>query len=186
MPVSTRERILDVAASLFYEKGVGGVGINEIVATASASKLSLYKYFPSKEHLVRAMLQEHSDRIHAWLRDETKDAPPGPGRVLALFDLLMRWFAEPNYGGCAVINTVTDTRSDPAVTAIAREHLVRYRALLEELLADAKVADPPRAARQLLLLIEGASVVATIDDTATVGADARAAVVALLGLENVP
>ncbi|MGW7695053.1 TetR/AcrR family transcriptional regulator [Streptomyces asiaticus] len=179
--LSTRERILDVAAGLFYKKGVHGVGINEIVSSASASKLSLYKYFPSKEHLVRDMLRAHSDRIHAWLRRETATAPAGHDRVLAVFDLLMNWFAEPHYGGCTVVNTVTDTRADPQIAAIARDHLTRYRALLEELLRDAEVADPPAVARQLLLLIEGASVVATIDDPLAAGRDARTAAASLLG-----
>ncbi|HWE89797.1 MAG TPA: TetR/AcrR family transcriptional regulator [Pseudonocardiaceae bacterium] len=180
MMAATRDRILDVARSLFYEKGVHAVGINEIVATASASKLSLYRYFSSKEQLVQAMLTEHSDRIHGWLRRNTESAPAGPQRVLAVFELLMEWFAEPGYGGCAVVNTVTDTRADPAIAAIARRHLTRYRALVEERLGEIGVADPAPLARQLLLLIEGASVVATIEQDGSVGADARSAAADLI------
>ncbi len=182
--VAARDRILDVAASLFYEKGVHAVGINEIVATAGASKLSLYRYFSSKEQLVQAMLAEHSDRIHAWLKRGTETAPAGPQRVLAVFDLLMGWFAQPNYGGCAVINTVTDTRADPSITVIARRHLTRYRSLLEDLLRDAGVIDSSTLARQLLLLIEGASVVATIGNDLSAGKDAREAAAQLLSLHQ--
>ncbi|MBV8931531.1 MAG: TetR/AcrR family transcriptional regulator [Kutzneria sp.] len=178
----TRARILDTAMALFYAHGVHAVGVNAIAARAAASKLSLYKYFQSKEHLVRAMLTEHSDRIHSWLERNTAQAPPGPGRVLAVFDLLIDWFAQPNYRGCAVVNTVTDTRADPAIAAIARTHLARYRGLLEDRLREAHVADPPVVARQLLLLIEGASVVTSIDGTPTAGNDARAAAARLVGL----
>jgi hypothetical protein len=35
-----------------------------------------------------------------------------------------------------VINTITDTRAAPAVAAIARRHLVRYRVLLERRVAE--------------------------------------------------
>lgn len=189
----TRSRILDTATALFYRHGVHAVGVNEIAARARASKLSLYRYFPSKDELVAAMLTEHSDRIHAWLERETADAPAGPRRVLDVFDLLIRWFAQPGYHGCAVLNTVTDTRAEPGIAAIARRHLTRYRALLEQRLRE---VDPPAGgpgdgrpnidsaalARQLLLLIEGASVVTAIDGSATAGADARAAAAALLGL----
>lgn len=178
---ATRDRILGVAAELFYDRGVHAVGVNEIAATAHASKLSIYRYFPSKEILVESMLQAHSDKIHAWLRRETGNAPAGSERVMALFDLLVNWFAEPGYNGCAVINTVTDTRADPAIAAIARRHLGRYLDLLEEMLTHANVADPDRTARQLLLLIEGASVVACIDPNATAGTDARQAAQRLLG-----
>ncbi|MFC6883573.1 MULTISPECIES: TetR/AcrR family transcriptional regulator [Actinomadura] len=170
---ATRARILGAAAELFYERGVHAVGVNEIAARASASKLSLYRYFPSKERLVQAMLTDHSDRIQAWLDRETASAPPGPERVLAVFDLLIDWFAQPDYHGCAVVNTVTDTRADVEIAAIARRHLVRYRALLEDRLDGLDLADPAATARQLLLLIEGASVVTAIDGTPAAGQDAR-------------
>lgn len=178
-PSATRARILDTATSLFYERGVHAVGVNEIAAGAGASKLSLYRYFPSKAELVRAMLTEHSDRIHAWLDRETA-AAAGPDRVLAIFDLLTTWFAQPGYHGCAIVNGVTDTRADPEVAAIARQHLHRYRRLLEDRLSGLGVDEPTALARQLLLLIEGASVVVTIEGTADAGADARAAAVRLL------
>jgi AcrR family transcriptional regulator len=180
-PSATRARILETATALFYERGVHAVGVNEIAAEAGASKLSLYRYFPSKAELVRAMLTEHSDRIHAWLERKTAAAGgSGVERVLAVFDVLTEWFAQPGYHGCAIVNGITDTRADPEVAAIARAHLHRYRALLEDRLAGIPVADPVALARQLLLLIEGASVVVTIEGTTGAGADARAAAAALL------
>ncbi|NUP52292.1 MAG: TetR/AcrR family transcriptional regulator [Catenulispora sp.] len=182
-PSATRARILETATALFYERGVHAVGVNEIAAAAGASKLSLYRYFPSKAELVRAMLTEHSDRIHAWLARRTA-AARGPERVLAVFDVLTEWFAQPGYHGCAIVNGVTDTRADPEVAAIARTHLHRYLDLLEELLADADVADPAALARQLLVLIEGASVVVTIEGTIDAGADARKAAAVLVRLAS--
>jgi hypothetical protein len=72
-------------------------------------------------------------------------------------------------------------RAEPSVAAIARQHLARYRALLQTRLEQAGAADPPRLARQLLLLIEGASVVTAIDGGTGTGADARQAAELLLG-----
>jgi hypothetical protein len=81
----------------------------------------------------------------------------------------------------AVLNTVTGTRGeDTAVREIARAHLGRYRDLLTERLTEAGVADPAPVARQLLLLIEGVTMVTTIDRDDTAGADARAAATALI------
>jgi AcrR family transcriptional regulator len=180
---ATRERILETAAALFYSHGIHAVGVNEIAARAHASKLTMYRYFPSKDELVTAILTEHSDKIHAWLERKTADAPPGPRRVLSVFDLLIDWFAQPGYHGCTVINTVTDTRADPRTAAIARRHLTRYRDLLASRLREAGLpphTDPDELARQLLLLIEGASVVTTIDGSPAAGADARSAAESLL------
>lgn len=183
-PAATRARILETATVLFYEHGVHAVGVNEIAARAHASKLSLYRYFSSKDELVEAMLSEHSDRIHAWLERETAEAPGGRDRVLAVFDLLTRWFAQPGYCGCTVLNTSSDTRFDPAIAAIARRHLTRYRSLLEERLRGLDIADSPVLARQLLLLIEGASVVSSIDGDPSAGADARVAAERLIDAQT--
>ncbi|MFB9837776.1 TetR/AcrR family transcriptional regulator [Actinoallomurus acaciae] len=176
-PAATRARVLDAATRLFYARGVHAVGVNDIAVEAGASKLSLYRNFGSKQRLVAAMLVERSERVHAWLRRETADAPPGEARVLAVFDLLATWFAQADYRGCVVVNTVTDTRAqDPEVAALGRAHLDLYRELLAERLAelDPPPAEPARLARQLLLLIEGATTVATIDSgDVTPGADAR-------------
>ncbi|MBU3067161.1 TetR/AcrR family transcriptional regulator [Nocardia sp. NEAU-G5] len=177
---ATRSKILDAAADLFYEKGVHAVGVNEIAARAHASKLSMYRYFPSKTELVESMLEEHSDHIHAWLLRKTADAPEGQARVLSVFDLLIAWFAQPGYRGCTVVNTVTDTRADPVISAIARRHLARYREMLETRLTEAGITLPRTLARQLLLLIEGASVVSAIEGSPDSGADARLAAEHLL------
>lgn len=180
-PDATRARILTVATRLFYERGVHAVGINEITESAEASKLTVYRHFGSKEGLVQAMLRERSEHIHRWLVAKTESAPPGRQRVLALFDLLTRWYAEQGFRGCAVVNAATDSRgADGGVADLARAHLARYRELLESHLSDAQAADPPALARQLLLLIEGATVVTSIDREPTAGHDARAAAEALL------
>jgi AcrR family transcriptional regulator len=181
-PEATRAKVLATASRLFYERGVHRVGVDEISRSAGASKLSLYRYFRSKEGLVAATLQERSEKIHDWLVRGTADAPPGRGQVLALFDLLLRWYGEEGYHGCAVINTATETRGEmPQVREIAREHLRRYRELLTGRLRDAGAADPEALAGQLLLLIEGATIVSSTEGrNSTAGDDARRAAQTLL------
>jgi AcrR family transcriptional regulator len=183
-PAATRARILDAATDLFYQRGIHAVGVNDVAAAAGASKLSLYRYFASKQELVAAVLAERSRRVHDWLSRETRDAPRGPDRVLAIFDLLADWYARAQFRGCAVVNTATDSRGDQDVTVIelSRAHLQRYRDLLEDRLAEIEPppADPAQLARQLLVLIEGATTIAAIDGPDQVGADARAAAAALI------
>lgn len=184
-PAATRTRILDTATALFHARGVNAVGVNEIAATAGASKLTLYRYFPSKEHLVATMVMERSAHIHAWLRRETSDAAPGPTRVLAVFDLLIDWMARPGYHGCVVLNTASDTRGQPEIVGeLARTHLARYRDLLTERIAelDPPPTEPRALARQLLLLIEGATVLSAIEgpNISRAATDARAAAEALV------
>jgi AcrR family transcriptional regulator len=179
-PDATRARVLDVAARLFYERSLSSVGIREVASASSASQLTIYRYFGSKEGLAAAVARERSDRVHAWLQRRLDGVPAGPDRVITLFDLLIDWFGERGFRGCAVVNYATDNRGGGTEHEITRGHLTRYRALLERLLAEAGISDPAPLARQLLLLIEGVTVVSLIDGDAAAGADARAAAQALL------
>jgi AcrR family transcriptional regulator len=187
-PAATRARILDAATELFYQRGIHAVGVSDVAAAAGASKLSLYRYFSSKQDLVAAVLAERTRQVHDWLVRETCDAPGGPDRVLAVFDLLADWYRQANFRGCAIVNAATDSRGDhnARVTALCRGHLQRYRNLLEARVAEItpRPADPAALARQLLLLIEGATTMAAIDDPVHAGPDARAAAATLLGARS--
>jgi AcrR family transcriptional regulator len=180
-PAATRERVLASATRLYYERGIHVVGMDEIAQDAGASKLTIYRYFGSKDGLVEAVLRERSERIHQWLRAGVSKSSPGPARVLALFDLLTHWYAKQGYRGCVVVNTAVETRAQEGrVRELPRLHLARYRDLLEELLQEAGVEHPADLARHLLILIEGATVVAGIEGAATAGNDARAMAETLL------
>jgi len=57
-PVPTRERILSVARRLFAERGYRGTSVGDIEAAAGLAPRAggLYKHFPSKEALLRAVM----------------------------------------------------------------------------------------------------------------------------------
>lgn len=46
--MDTKSRIIDIATSLFQQKGYLGVGLNEILKACNISKGSLYHHFPKK------------------------------------------------------------------------------------------------------------------------------------------
>jgi AcrR family transcriptional regulator len=176
----TRGKLLRAGAELFYAAGTT-VGINDIAARAGVSKLTIYRHFGSKDGLLGEVLAQRSDRVHAWLRDVV-ELPDDPlERILAVFDAFGGWYAEQGFRGCAMVNAATQAPVDAGpARAAARIHLERYRELLAALAADAALAEPERLARQLLILLEGATVVAAIDGTPAAAGDARQAAAALL------
>lgn len=173
-PDATRARVLRIAARLFYERGIHAVGISEIAEAAAASKLTIYRNFGSKDGLVEAVLRDRSERVHAWVRRGMRDVPPGRPQVLALFDLLAGWYREDGFHGCAMVNAATDDRGSEGLPGqLARRHLQLYREQLEGCLRDAGALDPTTTARRLLIIIEGATVVSSVDRDHHTGAEAR-------------
>jgi AcrR family transcriptional regulator len=53
-----RREVLDCAVELFAEKGYDGTSINDIAAITTLKKASLYHYFPSKQSILAAVLEE--------------------------------------------------------------------------------------------------------------------------------
>ncbi|MFG1656961.1 TetR/AcrR family transcriptional regulator [Micromonospora chersina] len=164
-PERTREAILSSATDLLYRRGLDGVGVSELCAAVGASKETLYRHFGSKDGLVDAVLAARSDRVVRWLTEAAQAAGPEPAAQLAaIFDALATWYAEPEFRGCAIVNAATQRHGAPAQPAAAR-HLGRYLTLLTDIATRAGSDQPQRLARQLLMLIEGATVLADHHDT---------------------
>ena len=180
-PARTREAILASATRLLYERGLDGIGVAELCAAVGASKETLYRHFGSKDGLVDAVLAARSERVTRWLADAAEAAGPDPAAQLAaVFDALGNWYAEPGFRGCAIVNAATQHHGDPA-RAVAVRHLDRYLDLLTRIAQRAGAADPSGLARQLLILIEGATVVADHHETGAAAAEyAKQAALALL------
>src|SRR5687768_18585600 len=79
---SVRDRILNTARELFYREGARAVGVDTVVAQSGVAKTSLYRWFPSKDALIVAVLEEEAkDRWAGW--DYTAQrADPSPREQL--------------------------------------------------------------------------------------------------------
>src|SRR5690348_8635252 len=116
--------VLAAAEALFYERGVQQVGMDQVRAAAGVSLKRLYQLFPSKERLVLDYLAARDERWLSSVRDHAHNA----GSVLAVFDWLAEWFAEPDFRGCAFVNSFGELggTSEP-VADIARRHKEAFR-----------------------------------------------------------
>lgn len=180
-PDRTRATLLASATEILYERGLDGVGVAELCRAVGASKETLYRHFGSKDGLVEAVLGARSDRVVHWLTAAVDSAGPDPAAQLtALFDALGDWYREPRFRGCAILNAATQRHAPPART-VADRHLGRYGELLTGIAQRAGAPEPARLGRQLLILLEGATVVADHHDPDGHAAeDAKHAALALL------
>ncbi|QKV91141.1 TetR/AcrR family transcriptional regulator [Streptomyces sp. NA02950] len=174
-----RTRVLDAAEGLFYGRGVQTVGMDEIRTASQVSLKRLYQLFPSKGELVEAYLERRDIRWRAALARHVEGEEDPEARLLAVFDRLHGWFAEPDFRGCGFINSFGELgATTPAVAEAARAHKEAFRAYLGGLVADA--GRPAALAGQLALLAEGAMTTAAISGSAEPARQARDAARVLL------
>jgi AcrR family transcriptional regulator len=160
-----REQALDAAEELFYGRGVQTVGMDDIRGASGVSLKRLYQLFPAKEQLVVAYLERRDIRWRQRLAEHVDRQGEPEQRVLAVFDWLGLWFAEPGFRGCAWINSYGELgATSPRVNAQVRAHKQAFKKYLADLVTDAELPAP--LTDQLYLLAEGAMVTAGITGNA--------------------
>lgn len=178
-----RDRIMAAASELFYKEGVHCVGIDRIIAESGVAKMSLYNHFKSKDALIAAWLDEQHHDWREWFQDAiTRHAKAsGESPLLAIFDALREWIEKPNFRGCAFINS--------AVELVDAEHpgyqitLAHQQAVADDILTlvkDANLPNPEDLAKQLLILMQGATVVAMMHGCLNTAGQAKAAAAVLI------
>ena len=60
---STRDRLIDSARFLFWERGFAGTSMAELLAHAQVNSGSFYHFFDSKEALLRAVLEQYAELL---------------------------------------------------------------------------------------------------------------------------
>ena len=163
-PSAARSRILATADRLFYSEGIRAVGVDRMVSEAQVTRVTFYRHFPSKDHLISAYLNgrlEHDQEHLARLR---RDHPDDPRTVLtALAQALAKDTAAPGFRGCAYANLTAEyCDEDHPARAIAGEHRSWLLREMTELLNDLGVARAHIAAEQLAMLRAGAMAVASV------------------------
>ena len=147
-PRTGRGRLVEAAVELFYRHRFGAVGVDRVIAAAGVTKTTFYKHFEGKDDLmVAAVRRRDAWESRAWagaVRSLGGDDPAG--QLLAVFDVLDLWFADPDFRGCMFMNAAAEfpDPNDPVhQAALARRRSAResYRALARAAGADAAVAE---------------------------------------------
>jgi AcrR family transcriptional regulator len=87
-----RERILEAAFDLFAKRGYEAVSTREIAAAADVGSASMFKHFPTMEHLGRELYALALAPIHAAFADLAARDPAPRAAVEATVDLLYGFY----------------------------------------------------------------------------------------------
>lgn len=88
----TRERILDAALSIFSNKGYHDTRMDEIVEASDTSKGSIYFYFPNKERLFLALVDQFADLLERRVIEAVEQEEQGIARVRAALQACLETF----------------------------------------------------------------------------------------------
>jgi AcrR family transcriptional regulator len=150
----TRERIAQVATTLFLERGFAEVTVAEVAAAAGVSKVTVFAHFPRKEDLLLDRGPEAVTLVRAAVRDRAGLAPGAVTPVQALRALAIN-LAEERHplsglsaGSSPFLRTVA---SSPALLSRAYELLGEVEQALAAVLAEAGEVSEPRLLAALIV-----------------------------------
>lgn len=155
---STRQHILDTAADLFFREGYRAIGVDTIVERSGVAKMTLYRYFPSKDDLIAAYLEQTNTRFWQWFDALVAPHPDSPrDQLIAVFDGVSKLATSPECYGCAFINAAAEfadfTHRGHDLARLHKQAVLdRFRLMAEK----GNAANPEELAAQLLMLMDGA------------------------------
>lgn len=161
MSARMRQYILDVASDLFSRQGINSTSVDKIVAQAQIAKVTLYKYFTSKELLIIEYLRDHNTKL--WKRiEEIPQQKNASADLQSFVNSLLDMMTEKDFRGFASINaSVEFPETESIVHQTSKEFSRDLRAKLSHMAKKAELKNSEALAMQLQLIIEGASISAT-------------------------
>ena len=126
MATGSKDKILERARDLFYQRGYMATSVDEIIAEAKVSKSNFYYHFKSKEDLGIAVLEQRAEEFLSFRSDTLCNADLCPRERLHKFLYTLAELQETQWtGGCPFGNLVAEMS----------EHSERFRCYLSSMFA---------------------------------------------------
>lgn len=137
---ATVDAILVASAHTFRERGFERASVNVIAARAGVSVGSLYQYYPSKEALLAALAERHTDDTLATLERTFEEVARAPLEVAVrtIVERMVAAHADPLHqvlalgldglGAATSVQATVDERAGAAVAAFLRARAGEVRA----------------------------------------------------------
>ncbi|MBB6407994.1 TetR/AcrR family transcriptional regulator [Mesorhizobium sangaii] len=183
-----RQHVVETAYGLFKRAGFHATGIDRIIAEADVAKMTMYRHFPSKDELIVEVLDYRARRFARQL-DRLAEEVATPGQKIAkIFDWHQRWFRSPDFHGCLFAHALAEfgDPEHPVFKAVARQKnglKKRMQLILEEEMPRGRAES---VAAVLLMLIEGATLLAQMGQADTAIRDARKAALDIIAASRRP
>ena len=153
---ATVETILEATARVLVREGFDGLTTNAVAEAAGVSIGSLYQYFPNKQALVAALIEQHLDEksAHTFAELQRVATLPIPQAVRAMIELTIASYREDPGLKRVLIEQVPRVGRMAKIAALHEGLLAAVTALFVARQHEIDVKDPSTAAFILLSAIE--------------------------------
>jgi AcrR family transcriptional regulator len=112
---ANRTAILEAARAVFAEVGFGGASVRDVIRRTDLASGTFYNYFPDKESLFRAVVEESAEKVRARVQAARREARSLEEFVAAGFGEYFSFLAD-----------------DPEAFALMRRNSGTIRAMFDE------------------------------------------------------
>ncbi len=174
--------IVKHAFERFYEGGFHATGVDTVMADSGISKRTLYKYFPSKEELIEAVLDYYAKWIMHELFDPVMVASNDPReQIIAFFDIRRAMIDECPTRGCLGLKASMEyigKHEGIANVGKTAASLVEQRFIA--MCTQAGFAEPAKLGKQLNIIFQGALLLSQVSGDSSPFVSAKEAVLNLM------
>jgi AcrR family transcriptional regulator len=155
-----RDRILNTADTLFYQQGIRAIGVDMIIARSEVAKTTFYRYFPAKDDLVIAYLEDRDRRFWELFEEAISPSAGHPQQqLLAIFEWLDKLLANEENQGCPFSIVASEFPDlDYPGHRVAIAHKTKMCDRLTELATASGLKRAEELSAGLMLLVDGAFV----------------------------
>jgi TetR/AcrR family transcriptional regulator, transcriptional repressor for nem operon len=176
----TRQRIIEVAAPLFNQRGIAGCSMQDVLDATGLEKGGLYRHFSSKEELATECLKYSLALVFQARSGNADHIPNSIDRLRYLVDRFVST-PSPLRGGCPLMNAAVDSDDgDPQLRKLSLEGLRAWKSRLLQILKEgmergevARGTDPVSVVNTVIAILEGSLLISRLERTPSAMENAR-------------
>jgi TetR/AcrR family transcriptional regulator, transcriptional repressor for nem operon len=168
----TRQRIVELAAPLFNQRGYAGCSMQEILDATGLKKGGIYRHFAGKEELAAEAFRYSLAQVRK-IRLQGMEA--SLNAVERLREAIRRFVEEPSSvpGGCPILNTAIDADDgNPVLRRLALEGLQMWRRRIARIVREGvsrreirRDVEPAGLANTIIAALEGALMISRLENS---------------------
>lgn len=177
----TRQRIIQLSAPLFNQRGFAGCSMQDILEATGLKKGGIYRHFATKEDLAAEALRHSLSEV---MKIRTPALNPALNAAERLSEIIDHFVEKPSpiSGGCPILNTAVDADDgNPVLRQLALEAFVNWRIKISRIVREGisrkeirEDVEPRTIANTIIATLEGALMISRLEGTKTALQDARA------------